>query len=64
MNPLVPLGILFLLPITAIAAVLYTDSGINPDLGYAAVKTAVILTVVGAVISFAASKLAERSSNG
>jgi hypothetical protein len=62
MNPLVPLGILFLLPLTAIGLVLYTDTGISPDLFYAAVKTSVILVVVGGAISFAASKLAERSN--
>ena len=64
MNPLVPLGILFLLPLTAIGLVLYTDTGIMPSLFWAAVKTAIILVVVGGAISFAASKLAEKSSNG
>lgn len=62
MNPLVPLGILFLLPLAAIGLVLYTDTGISPDLFYAAVKTAVILVVIGGAISFAASKLAERAN--
>ncbi len=62
MNPLVPLGILFLLPLTAIGLVLYTDTGIEPALFYSAVKTTVILVVVGGAISFAASKLAERSN--
>lgn len=62
MNPLVPLSILFLLPLTAIGLVLYTDTGIEPALFYAAVKAAVILVVIGGAISFAASRLAERSN--
>lgn len=62
MNPLVPLSILFLLPLTAIGLVLYTDTGIEPSLFWAAVKTTVILVVIGGAISFAASKLSERSN--
>lgn len=61
MNPLVPLSIVLLIPITAICAVLYTDTGIEPALFYAAVKTFAILFVVGGAISFAASRLAARS---
>lgn len=64
MNPLVPLGILFLLPLTAIGLVLYTDTGIMPSLFWSAVKTTAILAVVGGAISFVASRLAEKSSNG
>ncbi len=63
MNPLVPLSILFLLPLSAIAAVLYTDEGVAPDLGYAAIKAAVILIVLGGALSFAASRFAERSDS-
>lgn len=62
MNPLVPLSILFLLPLAAIGAVLYTDVGILPALFYAAVKVAAILIVVGAAISFAASRLSDRAN--
>ncbi len=62
MNPLVPLAILFCLPLTAIGLILYTDTGIEPALFASAAKTTVILVVVGAAISFAASKLAERSN--
>ena len=62
MNPLVPLGILFLLPLTAIGLVLYTDAGIEPRLFYSAVKTTIILVAVGGLISYAAAKLAERSN--
>lgn len=61
MNPLVPLSILFLLPLGAIAAVLYTDGGIAPDLTYAALKTAGILIVLGAAISFGVSRFADRT---
>lgn len=61
MNPLVPLSVLLLLPIGAVLAVLFTDTGIEPALFYAAVKTFAVLFVVGGAISFAASRLAERS---
>lgn len=61
MNPLVPLGILFLLPLTAIGLVLVLDEGIAPELFYSAVKTTLILAVIGGGISFAASRLAQRS---
>ena len=62
MTPLVPLGILFLLPLTAIAAILYVDSGIEPALFWSAVKTGTIIVGIGGLISFAASRLAERSN--
>jgi len=63
MNPLAPLLVLLLLPIGAIGAVLLTDTGIEPALLYATVKTFAILFVVGGALSFAASRLAERSHN-
>ncbi|AWI89361.1 MULTISPECIES: hypothetical protein [Methylorubrum] len=62
MNPLVPLSIVLLIPIAAVCAVLFTDTGIEPALFYAAVKTFAILFVVGGAISFAASRLAERTN--
>ena len=61
MNPLVPLFILLSLPLAAIGLVLYTDEGINPDLFYASVKTFVILGALACLLSFGASKLANRS---
>ncbi|GJE38494.1 hypothetical protein [Methylobacterium persicinum] len=63
MNPLVPLFILICLPLTAIGLVLYTDTGIEPALFYASVKTFLILGLVAVGLSFAASKLAERSKS-
>ncbi|MCJ2006846.1 hypothetical protein MKK70_17450 [Methylobacterium sp. E-041] len=63
MNPLVPLFILISLPLAAIGLVLYTDTGIEPALFYASVKTFVILAVIAVALSFGASKLAERSKN-
>ncbi|KAB1073604.1 hypothetical protein [Methylobacterium planeticum] len=62
MNPLTPLLILVLVPIAAIGAVLYTDQGIEPALFYASVKTFVILGVLGVALSYAASRLADRSN--
>lgn len=62
MNPLVPLSVLLLVPIGAVLAVLFTDTGIEPRLFTDAVKTFAILFVVGGAISFAASKLADRSN--
>lgn len=61
MNPLVPLSILFLLPLTAIGLVLGTDAGVKPDLAIVALKVAAIIIVIGAALSFAASKLSERT---
>ncbi len=63
MNPLVPLFILICLPLAAIGLVLYTDTGIEPALFYASVKTFVILAVIAVALSFGASKLAERSKH-
>ena len=63
MNPLVPLFILICLPLAAIGLVLYTDTGIEPALFYASVKTFVILGVIAVALSFGASKLAERSKH-
>lgn len=61
MNPLVPLFILISLPIAAIGLVLYTDTGIEPALFYASVKTFVVLFAIGGVLSYGASRLAGRS---
>ncbi|AWN40357.1 hypothetical protein U8607_05925 [Methylobacterium durans] len=61
-SPLTPLFILVLLPIAAIGLVLFTDTGIEPALFYASVKTFVILGIIGVAISFAASRLADRSN--
>ena len=61
MNPLVPLLSLLLLPIGAVLAVLFLDTGIEPALFWASVKTFAILFVVGGAISFSASRLADRS---
>lgn len=60
MNPLVPLFILILLPISAIGLVLYTDTGIEPALFYASVKTFVVLGALALVLSYGASRLANR----
>ncbi|WP_430911222.1 hypothetical protein [Methylobacterium sp. sgz302541] len=61
MNPLVPLFVLILVPIAAIGLVLFTDTGIEPSLFYASVKTFVILGALACLLSFGASKLANRS---
>lgn len=61
MNPLKPLLILLLLPVFAIGAILYTDTGIEPALFYATVKTFVVLFVLGGLLSFGASRLAARA---
>ncbi|CAO4167498.1 hypothetical protein [Methylorubrum populi] len=61
MNPLVPLFVVLLFPIGAICTLLFTDTGIEPALFWAAVKTFAILFAVAGGISFAASRLAERS---
>ncbi|TXN42194.1 hypothetical protein [Methylobacterium sp. WL7] len=63
MNPLVPLFILLSLPLAAIGLVLYTDTGIEPALFYASVKTFVILGAIAAAVSFGAMKLAERTKH-
>ncbi|WP_375462354.1 hypothetical protein [uncultured Methylobacterium sp.] len=61
MNPLVPLLIVISLPLAAIGLVLYTDTGIEPTLFYASVKTFVVLGIIAVALSFGASRLAERS---
>lgn len=61
MNPLVPLFVLICLPIAAIGAVLFTDTGIEPALFHASLKTFVILGLLAGALSFGASKLADRS---
>ncbi|NEU11406.1 hypothetical protein G3T14_04610 [Methylobacterium sp. BTF04] len=61
MNPLTPILILLLLPITAICAVLYTDTGIEPALFWATVKTFIVLFIVAGGLSFVASRLAARA---
>jgi hypothetical protein len=61
MNPLVPLSILILVPLAAIGLILALDTGIEPALFYASVKTFVILGILGALLSFGASRLADRS---
>jgi hypothetical protein len=63
-NPLTPLLILLLLPITAIGLVLYTDAGIEPALFYATVKTFVVLFIVAGGLCFAASRLAADRAEG
>ncbi|GJD96006.1 hypothetical protein [Methylobacterium iners] len=61
MNPLVPLFVLLLLPLAAIGLILAIDTGIEPALFYASVKTFVILGVLAGLLSFGASRLADRS---
>lgn len=61
MNPLVPLSILLLLPLAAIGLVLYTDAGIEPALFYSSVKTFVVLSILAGLLSYGASKMADRS---
>ena len=63
MNPLVPLSILLLLPLAAIGLVLLTDTGIEPALFYASVKTFVVLLVLAGIMSYGASRLSEGSKN-
>ena len=59
MNPLVPLAVLVSLPIAAIGLVLYTDTGVEPALFYASIKTFAILGVLAVGLSFAASHFAK-----
>jgi hypothetical protein len=63
MNPLVPLFILISLPLAAIGLVLYTDTGIEPSLFYASLKTFVILGIIAVAMSFGAMKLSERAKS-
>ncbi|GJD37485.1 hypothetical protein [Methylobacterium aerolatum] len=63
MNPLVPLLILLSLPLAAIGLVLYTDTGVEPALFFASLKTFITLGVVAIGMSFAAMKLSERTKH-
>ncbi len=63
MNPLVPLLILISLPLAAIGLVLYTDTGIEPALFFASLKTFVILGIIAVAMSFGAMKLSERAKS-
>ena len=63
MNPLVPLFILLSLPLAAIGLVLYTDTGIEPALFYASVKTFVILFAIAGLLCYGASRLAGNSES-
>lgn len=63
MNPLVPLFILISLPLAAIGLVLYTDTGIEPALFFASLKTFVILGLIAVAMSFGAMKLSERAKH-
>ena len=61
MNPLGPVLIVLLLPISAIGILLYTDTGIEPALITATVKTFVALFAIAGILSYGASRLAARS---
>ncbi|WP_019905426.1 hypothetical protein [Methylobacterium sp. 77] len=61
MNPLGPVLIVLLIPISAIGVLLYTDTGIEPALFTATVKTFVALFVIAGILSYGASRLAARS---
>ena len=61
MNPLMPLAILLLFPLAAIGLILWLDTGIEPALFYSSVKTFVVLAVLAGILSYGASRLADRS---
>jgi hypothetical protein len=58
-----PLVIVLALPVLACLVLMLVEPGINRSMLYSAVKTGVILIVIGGALSFVASKLAARSDS-
>jgi hypothetical protein len=61
-NPLVPIAIVVSIPVIVCLIIMLTDEGIERSLLWAAIKTGIILIVLGGALSFGASKLAERNT--
>ncbi|KMO31688.1 hypothetical protein ACQVP2_02040 [Methylobacterium aquaticum] len=62
-NPLVPISIVVAIPVLACLIIMLTDEGIERSLLWAAIKTGIILIVLGGAISFGVSRLAERNGS-
>jgi protein-S-isoprenylcysteine O-methyltransferase Ste14 len=58
-----PLAIVLALPVLACVLIMLIEPGINRSLFVAAIKTGVILVVVGGALCFVASRLAARSDS-
>ncbi|TGD95970.1 hypothetical protein [Methylobacterium nonmethylotrophicum] len=61
-NPLVPIAIVVAIPVVVCLILMLTDEGIERSLLWSAIKTGIILTVIGGALSFGASRLAERNT--
>ncbi|GJD66136.1 hypothetical protein [Methylobacterium frigidaeris] len=62
-NPLVPIAVVVAIPVIVCLILMLTDEGIERSLLWAAIKTGIILTVLGGAISFGVSRLAERNTS-
>ncbi|ACL56666.1 hypothetical protein [Methylobacterium nodulans] len=60
-NPLIPIGIVVLLPVIACLVLMLVDEGIERSLLWAAVRVGILLIVIGGALSFGASRLAAKS---
>lgn len=60
-NPLLPIAIVVSLPVLACLVLMVTDQGIERALLWSAIKIGLVLIVIGGALSFAASRLAEKS---
>lgn len=61
-NPLVPMAIVVSIPVLVCLIIMLTDQGIERSLLWAAIKTGIILIVLGGAISFGVSRLAEKNT--
>ncbi|TNC14064.1 hypothetical protein FF100_07695 [Methylobacterium terricola] len=61
-NPLVPIAAVVSIPVLVCLIIMLTDQGIERSLLWAAIKTGIILIVIGGAISFGVSRLAERNT--
>ena len=62
-NPLVPISIVVAIPVLACLIIMLTDEGIERSLLWAAIKTGIILIVLGGALSFGVSRLSERNGS-
>lgn len=56
-----PLLIVLALPVLACLILMLVEPGLNRSMLYSAIKSGVVLVVIGCALSFAASKLADRT---
>ncbi|KMO17243.1 hypothetical protein [Methylobacterium platani] len=61
-NPLVPIAAVVSIPVIVCLVLMLTDEGIERSLLWAAIKTGIILIVIGGALSFGVSRLAERNT--